>query len=192
MSVYPIAIALSLAVGGLMLAIGYSWGRSQREVSPPEVVTSDIVLSEYVQATEELFDRWRVSEDGSIVDYDSKNGQTRFIGGYGILSDNITFLIMRDFALDAKKVRLNTPERRRKLKFDYRATMHDEQVGAELMRAMSFLQKATFDEATGCISGVYKSSFDEVQRIYSRVRETQSGKDWERRRKELEAEGVIQ
>jgi hypothetical protein len=192
MDLYPVTIAGAIVVSGLMLALGYSWGQGQQKAPVPvrEVVTSDSILSDYIEAADELLGRWSISEDQKQVTYTDGKYQLRW-RNMGILTDTFYFDPMLQYAWQARRVRLNTPAERRALRFDYRATMHNESVGPELFRAMSFLRHANYDAETGTLA-IEPHAWEEVQRIYLRASDTQLTKDWERRKAEIEAEGTLQ
>lgn len=190
MDLYPVTIAGAVVVSGLMLALGYSWGQGQQKAPVREVVTSDSVLSDYIEAADELLGRWSISEDKKQVTYTDGKYQLRW-RNMGILTDTFYFDPMLQYAWEARKVTLNTPAERRALKFDYRAAMHDEEVGPELFRAMNFLRHAKYDSTTGTLA-IDPRAWEEVQTIYRRASDTQLTRDWERRQAEIEAEGAVQ
>lgn len=176
----PVLVQLALALF-MALGAGALMNDAYRDITappPPEakVVTSDGILSDYIKASNELLGRWSFSKENNEVVYQSDRYRMRF-RAMGLLDDTMAFDPMKEFASQARMTLLNEPASRRNLSFDYRATMHDEKVGPELYRAMSFLRDAKVD-ASGNLTGVDPRAIEEVQTIYRRVAETQMAKEW--------------
>ena len=175
-----LSVVGAFAFGLVMLAVGYAWGKGDREVVR-EVVTSDAILSEYMVAADELLARWTISEDRKQVTYTDGRYELRW-RNMGLLTDSFYFEPMLKYAVEARHVLANTPASRRALNFDYRATMHDEKVGPELFRAMGFLRDAKVDD-TGRLL-IDPRALEEVKTIYARASEAELTRGWERRSKD--------